>query len=173
MDTEPETNWYAVHSKARREDLAAAGVTELGVEVFLPRIKREVPVGGNWREVAWPLFPGYFFTRFNAPVLLDAILRVRGVLNVVGNSHFPIPLAEEVIAEIQQRVRTDGFIHLESKSLSPGDQVKIESGPCAGWIGRVERELDGNQRVSILLDVLQQSRVLVNKRALTLLAPRA
>jgi transcriptional antiterminator RfaH len=169
MDIWEQTNWYVVHAKAYRENLAAASVGALDVEVFLPRVKRDQMVGGIWRAVARPLFPGYFFARFCPNLLLDAIRRARGVLSVLGTSRVPVPLADEVICEIHNRTRPDGFIRLESRPFRPGDRVAIEQGPLAGWIGRVEREWDDRRRVSILLETVQQSRVLVEKRSLSLL----
>lgn len=170
LDGWREPNWFVIHSKSGRETLAAAGVAELDAEVFLPRIKREQPVGGVWRAIARPLFPGYFFAYFRPLLTLDSVRSVRGVLRVVGAGRCPIPLAENVILEIRQRVQEDGFICLEPQSFAAGDRVLIDEGPFAGWIGRVEREWDDHKRVAILLEALQQSRMLVEKRTLSLLA---
>src|SRR5215207_2976218 len=41
-----EANWFAVQAKPHRENLAAASISNLEIEVFLPRIKQEQLVCG-------------------------------------------------------------------------------------------------------------------------------
>jgi transcriptional antiterminator RfaH len=164
MDIWRETNWFAVQSKPRQENLAAAGVSECDVEVFLPKVRQEQMVCGIERLVIKPLFTGYFFARFSPVLILDTIRYIRGVLRVVGNAAFPIPLNEEIISAIRGRVESDGFIRLEETRFQPGDRVTIEQGPLAGWIGKVEHEWDDGKRVAILLEAIEQARVLVKRR---------
>ena len=167
MDFWNQTNWYAVQAKPCRENLAAASVTELGVAVFLPRIEQEQPIGGVWRHVVKPLFPGYFFAHFCPLISLNVVRSAFGVLRVVAGRRFPIPLEDDVIAAIQDRVQVDGFVRLKTRPFQPGDNVTIEKGPLAGWMGEVERELDCGRRVALFLNVLQQARVVIEKRWLT------
>jgi transcriptional antiterminator RfaH len=170
MDFWSETNWFAVQTKPQRENLAAGSLAELDLMVFLPRIRQEQLVCGFERTVTKPLFPGYLFARFSPVLFLEAIRFARGVLRVVGNPACPIPVDEEIIFTIRDRVQPDGFIRLERSTFRPGDQVIIEQGPLAGWMGQVERECDDGRRVRILLDAIQQARVLVEVRRLTLAA---
>jgi transcription antitermination factor NusG len=118
---------------------------------------------GFARLVTKPLFPGYFFAQFCPLLSYEAVRYAHGVLRVVGDSRFPIPVKPEVIASIRARVQADGFIRLQAKPFMPGDSVTIGQGPLAGWIGRVERESDDGKRVAILLGVLKQARMLVRK----------
>lgn len=168
MDYSYETNWYTLQSKPRRESLAAASVSEFEIEVFLPRIRQAQVVCGVERLVTKPLFGGYFFARFCPSLLLESVRYARGVLRVVGSAHFPIPLDEEIIAAIRDRIEPDGFIRLEASRFEPGDQVIIEQGPLAGWMGKVQHELDDGRRVMILLEAIKQARVLVERRCLAL-----
>src|SRR5262245_48983880 len=149
MDFWRETNWYAVQTKPYHEKLAEVSVANLDAEVFLPRIRREQLVGGFPRFVIRPLFPGYFFVRFCPVVSLDAVQHAHGVTRVVGTKRFPIPLDLVIIASIRGRVQPDGFISTEARTIEPGKKVVIEQGSLAGWMGRVERELDDGRRVSI------------------------
>lgn len=164
MDFWCETNWYAVQSKPHQESLAAVGVAKLDIEVFLPKIRREQFVCGVPRLVSKPLFVGYFFARFCPLISFDAVRYARGVLRVVGTSRCPIPLDQEIISSIKERVQADGFIQFETKPLVVGDKVTIEQGPLAGWMGEVEREWDDGKRVAILLEAVSKVRVLIEKR---------
>lgn len=170
MDVWQEINWFAVQAKPYRENLAAASVAKLDVEVFLPRIKQEQMVCGVVRIVTKPLFTGYFFARFSPLLSLDGVHYARGVLRVLGTSRFPIPVEQAIVASIQQRVQSDGFIRIEKERFQPGDKVIAEQGLLAGWMGCVERELDDGKRVSILLDAISKARVLIEKRWLTRVA---
>ncbi len=168
-----ETNWFAVQAKPYRETLAAASVSKLDLEVFLPRIRQEQMVGGIWRSVIKPLFPGYFFSRFCPVVSAEAIGCARGVLRVVGTREFPIPIGQEIIAEIQSRIEPDGCAAPRSRRFQPGDNVTIEHGPLEGLMGRVEQETDDGKRVAIFLEALSQARVLIEKRWLSTPEARA
>jgi hypothetical protein len=92
LDFWQSTSWFAVQSKSRQEDLAAARLAKLDLEVFLPQIREEKPVRRGVRRVTKALFPGYFFTRFCPFESLDTV-RYTHVLRVVGSARFPIPVA--------------------------------------------------------------------------------
>jgi transcriptional antiterminator RfaH len=170
MDLWRETNWFAVQTKPNQEQLAVTAVSRLDVEVFFPRIKQEYSAGGTRRVATKPLFRGYFFARLCPFVLLDAVRYARGVLRLVGTSSFPIPIEAEIIASIRERVSDDGFVSLETRTFRPNDNVRIEEGLLAGWMGKVEREWDDGKRVLILLEAIHTARLLIEKRGLTLTA---
>jgi transcription antitermination factor NusG len=83
---------------------------------------------------------------------------------VVNAGRIPIPVSEEAIQEIQDRIQEDGLIRIQPPILAPGVRVKIQSGPFEGMMGRVERELDDHKRVAIFLEALFNARVLIERR---------
>ena len=166
MDFGRDTNWFAIQAKPHQESLAAASVARLDLEVFLPRIRCEQYVCGVSRAVSKPLFVGYFFARFCPVISFDSVRYTWGVLRVLGTGAGPIPLGDEVISSIKQRVASDGFIPLVSKSFAVGEKVEILEGPFAGWMAEVEREWDDGKRVSILLEVINKARLLIGKHCL-------
>src|SRR6266567_273660 len=82
-----DLQWFAIHAKRSREDFAASNIAALDVEVFLPKIKT-----GRIVDSGTPLFPGYFFARFCPEQSLNGVKCARGVLQVVGSTHCPIPV---------------------------------------------------------------------------------
>jgi transcriptional antiterminator RfaH len=162
-----EPGWFALRAKPRRENFAVTNVNALGVETLLPRVKVERLIRGAARMAAKPLFSGYFFARFCPEHAFESVKHSRGVLQVVSSGRMPIPVPDNVIGEIQDRVQADGFIKIWRQSLKPGDQVSILDGPFEGIMGRVERELDDGRRVAILLETLLNARVLIERRWLT------
>lgn len=163
MDFSEETNWFAIHTKPHQEQLAAARLRQLDLEVFLPRLRQDQFVCGVPRLVTKPLFPGYLFARYCPLVSGEAVRYVPGVLRVVGSSKSLIPLEPEIIASIRERIQSDGFVRLQPPKFRPGEKVRIEHGPFAGWMAEVEHEWDDGRRVAILLGVLQQARLVIDR----------
>ena len=159
-----DTNWFALHTKPRRENFASTNVSRLGIEPFLPLLKAERLVHGAARTIIKPLFPGYFFARFRPEDFLESVECSRGVLRVVSSGRFPIPVDDEIVRDIQNRAGEDGLIRILPQSFKSGDRVSIQGGPFDGMMGRVERELDDGRRVAILLETLWCSRVLIERR---------
>src|SRR5215472_5979633 len=91
-----DINWFALHTKPRRENFAVTNVSALGVESFLPRLKTERSVHGVARAIIKPLFPGYFFARFRPEDSLDSVECSRGVLGVISSGRFPIPVEDQI-----------------------------------------------------------------------------
>jgi transcriptional antiterminator RfaH len=164
LDIWGRSHWFAIHAKTRRENFAVTNVNALNVKILFPRLKVGRLVRGVAMMAVKPLFPGYFFARFCPRDSLELVERARGVLRVISAGRFPIPVEDEIVREIQERVEEDGLITAHQRSLKPGEAVSIQEGPFEGLIGRVERELDDGRRVAILLETLLRARVLIEKR---------
>jgi len=168
IDIWNQTNWHAIQTKPSREDFAAANVGALGVEFLLPKAMKERWVRGCLQRIVKPLFSGYLFARFCPARSLDSVRCSRGVLRVLSSGLYPIPVEEDVIAQIHMRAEMDGCIRLlPTLSLQPGTLVTIENGPFQGFVGSVEREWDDGKRVMLLLEAMQHARVLVDRRCLS------
>jgi hypothetical protein len=57
---------------------------------------------------------------------------------------------------------------LVERPFSAGDPVRITAGPLAGWSGIFDSELSDIQRVVILVETLQQGRVVIRRDCLEL-----
>jgi transcriptional antiterminator RfaH len=159
-----DVSWFAIQTKPRHESFAVKNIEKLGIEVLLPRIRFERLIRGTVRSGTKPLFPCYFFSRFCPEAAFESVKASRGVLRVVNSGRFPIPVPEDVIWEIQDRIEEDGFIKIRPRVLAPGTLVTIQNGPFEGMMGKVERELDDRKRVAIFLETLFNARVLIERR---------
>jgi len=159
-----QSHWFAIHAKTRRENFAVTNLLALSVKVLFPQLKAERLVRGVARAAVKPLFPGYFFARFCPRDSLELVERAHGVLRVVSSGRYPIPIENEVVAEIQERIEEDGLITFSRQSFRPGQAVSIQGGPFEGLMGKVERESDDGKRVMILLETLWRARVLMEKQ---------
>ena len=164
-----DTQWFAIQARPCAEAAAEFSLRTLSIETFLPLIRR--PIRHATRRVrlaARAFFPGYLFARFCATDSLRTVSYCRGVVRVLGASNRPKPVEDSIIASIRARIDADGFVGLEQRRPGVTDCVRIVSGPLAGWSGVFERELSDSQRVVILIDTLQQGRVVLSRDDLEL-----
>jgi transcriptional antiterminator RfaH len=167
IDFWKRASWFAVQTKSHQESFAAARVAKQNLKIFLPQVRDQRPIRSGVRNITKALFPGYFFTRFCPLESLEAVRHTHGVLRVVGSGRIPIAVGSEIISSIQARIHPDGLIRLTAREFQPGERVAIEHGPFEGMMGRVEREPDGRERVTILLEELLHARVSVEKTCLS------
>lgn len=163
------THWFAVQARSRAEAAAEFGLQSLSIETLLPLVRRPLR---HARRVARyrvrALFPGYLFARFCVAESLRAVSFSRGVVRVLGAGAHPIPVEDSIIASIRERMGEDGCVALDERRFGIRDCVRITSGPLAGWSGVFERELSDSQRVVILIETLQQGRVVISRDLLEL-----
>jgi transcriptional antiterminator RfaH len=166
VDHDPQ--WYVVHTNPKQEDRAYSNLRCWGVETLHPKLKtrRVNEFSGASTYVTKPLFPRYIFAKFDARKQLAKISFTRGVHHVVSFGGQPTPVEEDVIQIISSRIDDNGFVKLGDQ-LKPGDKVVIKAGPLRDFQGVFERELNDNERISVLLTTISyQGRVVVSRDVL-------
>ena len=160
-----EMHWFAIQTRPHAEAAAESNLRALPVETFLPLARRPVRHATRGpRLVLRPLFPGYLFARFCAARSLRAVAYSRGVLRVLGGApDRPWPMDDAIVATIRARLGAEGFVELRERPFSCGDSVRVTAGPLAGWSGIFDCELSDAERVVILIETLQQGRVLIRR----------
>jgi len=160
-------HWYAVHTKARDEQLAEENLQRQGFNTFLPRIKAARRRRGRWHEVIEPLFPGYLFIRLDL-LLQDSspIRSTRGALGLVRFGTDPAVVPDELVAQLLANASDEAGVVRQEYLFQPGDQVQILSGPFTGLPARILAET-GEERVQLLLDLLgRANKVLISRHQL-------
>jgi transcriptional antiterminator RfaH len=156
--------WFAIQTHPGTEGMAASRLQTLPVETLLPLTRKRIRHATRAARIAVrPLFPGYLFGRFSPATSLRAVKYSRGVLRVVGAADRPSPVEDAIVASIRARVGADGCIELTERPLTAGDAVRISAGPLIGWAGIFDSELSDAQRVVILIETLQQGRVVIRR----------
>lgn len=143
--------WYVVNTKPRNEERAANNLTNGGIEVLAPRIKLRKYKDGKFIYVVEPMFPSYIFVRFHPVDDFRMVKYARGVKTIVHFGEKIVPLQDEMIEFIKSRL-DNGVASIEKQKISKGERILIKDGPFRGLSGIFESELDGKERVSILLD---------------------
>lgn len=156
-----EPRWYAACTRSRHEKSVAERLARNSVEAFVP-IYEAVRRWRNGRHrVQVPLFSGYTFVRI---ALRDRmhILKVPGVVRLVGFHGMPVPLPEGEIERLR-RALTIGTKAEPHRFLTVGRRVRIIVGPLAGNEGILVRRR-GDFHVVLSIDLIQRS-ILVDVEA--------
>jgi transcriptional antiterminator RfaH len=169
MTTTDEMQWFAIQSRPNAEAAVEAQLRALPVETLLPLARRAVRHATRRPQIVLrPLFPGYLFARFCAAISVRTVRYSRGVLRVLGSAERPWPVEDSIVADIRARIGTNGCVELNERPFGAGDAVRITAGPLAGWAGVFDSHLAGTERVVILIDTLQQGRVVLRRDYLEL-----
>lgn len=166
-DASASSRWYAVRTRPRQEERAAANLSGWNVEAFCPFMAHKLARGPE------PLFPGYIFARFSYEAMLRKICFTRGVASVVSFGGVPSPVEDGIIALIRSRIEHGNVVRI-APEFNPGDRVRITSGALANFVGIFERDLPESERVRILLtSVTYNARIEVERFRLARLSSNA
>lgn len=149
--------WYVVQCKPKQCTRAKEHLDNQAYISFLPLITTEQIRHGKRQKLSEPLFPGYLFIQLNELTDNWAPIRsTRGVARVVSFNNRPQPVPDSIIEALQQRVNQQSC----QATLQAGDPIRITQGPFAN-IEAIFSAYDGDERVVILLKLLQQQQKLV------------
>ena len=146
-------NWYVIHAKPRQESVALLNLQREKIETFFPQLRRKRTIRRVRKWVTGPLFPGYFFARFDASLDGRLVRYANGVINVVSFGGKPTVVEPGIITAIKEYALGD-VVTVQATSLRQGDHVEIQTGPFRGLQGIFEREMSDSARVVVLLQVL-------------------
>ena len=149
-------NWYAIHAKPRQESVAVLSLQREKVETFFPQLRRKRTIRRVRKWVTGPLFPGYFFARFDVQRDARLVRYASGVIKVVSFGDQPAIVEDAIIEAIQQHAE-ENVVTVSPLPFKPGDVVEIQTGPLRGFQGVFEREMSDQERVVVLLDTLATS----------------
>ena len=153
------TPWYAVHTLARKEALAAWSLKRLGYEVVFLHYFGRTKHARKTQRVLRPLFPRYIFCGVPNAHTVNEINRSHGVAAVVHLGEEPLPIPPDVIDELRSRGNASGLVPHEAETGTErrlryrrGQQVRITTGPLEGLMAVVA--LDAGHQVRVWLDFI-------------------
>jgi transcriptional antiterminator RfaH len=163
-----DARWYLIHSKTRQEGVAESNLRRLGVETFCPRF-RASKLNRSKAQSEEVLFPGYLFIKVEMSTEYRKVTYAHGVLRVVKFGSTPAVVEEDIIAAIRERAHKGLVVLPPPSSLKTGQIVRIHKGPFRGFEAIFEKELNGSQRVALLMKTLAfQGRVVVDRHCVGL-----
>lgn len=152
-----QPRWYVIQCKPRQDARARENLERQGFSCYLPTRKVEKLQHGRKLTVEESLFPGYLF--INLDVLNNnwyPIRSTRGVSQIVRVREHPLPVQDEIIGMIRQRLESDPH---QVPYLQPGQRVVITAG-CFSQFEAIFIANDGDERVTLLMNILQREQTL-------------
>jgi len=146
-------NWFAIWTRSRHEQVVREQLERKQIETFLPTITRWSHWKDRRKKVAWPLFPGYCFARFDPGSRLS-ILRCAGVVNIVSFDGEPAPIAPHQIDSIRRLVEVD-LLYDPCPLIREGMMVEVVHGPLRGVVGHLVRK-GSRARLVLSVDLIGQ-----------------
>jgi transcriptional antiterminator NusG len=151
-----ESNWYAVHTKARHEKRVAAQFEEKRVCTFLPLLNQIHRWSDRRRKVEVPMFGCYAFVRMAQTVEERLkVLRTPGVLGFVGSERQGTPIPDEQIETLQTAIR-ENIPCFPYPFIRAGRRVRIRGGSLDGVEGILVRQ-GADQSLVVSMELLRRS----------------
>lgn len=147
-------SWYAIRTRHRHEKKAADELMRRAIDTYLPLYGTLRKWKNGRHLVHMPLFPGYAFVRIASRDRLD-VLRVPGVVDLVGSNGRPIPVEEAEITSLRQAL-AQGKCAEPHPFITRGRRVCIMAGPLAGLQGIVVRR-KGHVQVVVSIELIRRS----------------
>jgi transcription elongation factor/antiterminator RfaH len=148
------TQWYVLHSKPLKEALLWEQLSLQNIESYYPCVRVQ-PISAHARRVK-PYFPGYIFGHVDLEKTnLSTLQWMPGAAGIVAFGGIPSSVPEHVIVAIRRRVDEINAAGGELfHDLKAGDIVTIREGPFSGYDAIFDARLSGEERVRVLLQLL-------------------
>ena len=148
-------DWYCIYTKPKREQRAIEQVGALlGYEVYFPKITRKRTIQRVRREVSSPLFPRYFFCRFEIGIGYRAVRYAHDVLDIVSFGGVPMSVANDLIEQLKTWEASERAAVQVGFAFTPGERVSVLGGPMRGVEATILEDKNEDERVAILLWIL-------------------
>lgn len=142
--------WYVAQLKPNGLSLAERNLNRQGYRTFCPRIRATRRRRDRFLTAQEPMFPGYLFVGLDPKQgAWRPIRSTLGVSRLVSFGEAPCAVPDALI----ECLRAHGTPSEGPAELSPGDTVRVLTGPFAEFVAQVEA-LAPDRRVWVLLDVL-------------------
>jgi len=153
--------WYVVHTYSGYENKVRANLekrvesmnmTEKIFRIVVPTEEEVEYKDGKKKINKRKIYPGYVMVE----MIMDdeswyVVRNTPGVTGFVGSGSKPIPLQEE---EIQNILKHMGMEEVRPKvQFQPGQSIRVNSGPFAGFIGMVEEVMFDRNKLRVLVSM--------------------
>lgn len=148
-------NWYCIHTRPQKEESTRQYYEDsLGIETYYPKLREQRVIRRVRRVVTRPLFPRYFFCRFEPAVHYRAVRYAPDVIDIVHFGSAPTVVPDRLIADLRNWAGDALDVSTLRSPLHTGDVVIIGEGPLMGMHAVVQHEMSDSDRVAVLLSFL-------------------
>src|SRR5262245_45739503 len=160
--------WYIIQTKPHKEGWVESVLKALLPDVYLPRIVERVRAGRTMQRRVSPMFPSYLFARLSIDYLGKTVRYTYGVRDFVRFGGLAQPVAPEIVEAIRSRIGPEGVYSPPPARFQAGQRLQINDGPLRGLDVVFEREMNGPERVAVLLAEVQlAARIILESNVLS------
>lgn len=145
-------NWYVLYTKSRQEKKVAEQLSELGIEVFCPCLKKVKQWSDRKKVIEEPLFRSYVFVH-TMDHERERAFQAYGAVRYLYWLQKPAVVKDKEIDSIKDFLGEFDHSEIEVKEFGPEDRVRIKSGPLSDTEGIIQKA--GHNYVEVLVEALQ------------------
>ena len=128
----------------------------LGINSYLPLMKKRRKWRNRTIESSVPLFSGYIFLQVNRLTYIQ-VLNIQGVIRFLTNNGKLCRVRESEITEVRRVERLNQQYQIERVSyFEKGNKVSISNGPFSGFEGEIV-ERKGKYRLLVRLKSIREA----------------
>ncbi len=152
-EREQDAKWYIVHTYSGHENKVKRNIENLVenrgfkddiFEVMVPTMEEMADTKNGKQLKERKMFPGYVLIKMIINDVTWYLVRnTRGVTGFVGPGSKPVPLTDRET----QRLGMRSAKAVAPVDVSPGDNVKIISGPFMDFVAKVESVSDDRKKI--------------------------
>jgi len=147
--------WYALRCKSNMEFIVNEQLKAKLIPNYLP-VYTVKPVNSRSHTIR-PYFPGYLFVNDEPEKLYaERVFLLRGVIGLVQFGGIPAPIRPNLIEAVRRNINK---LNLEQKQAHSGfvegEAVLVEDSVIGQLEGVFEKCINGRERVSVLLRMMQ------------------
>ncbi|MBX7148147.1 hypothetical protein K1X76_03605 [bacterium] len=147
--------WFVIKTKSHRELDVHNLLTRAHFKSFLPRIRQVQHKLRATHLNVKPLFPGYLFIYidFTNPSNIHLIKYTRGVSHILCAENKPVAVPDEVVNAIKSKMNDKGYVE-QPMTVEKGEKVRVKKGMLADLEGIIEKKSSDDERVIVLLNMI-------------------
>ncbi len=148
-------NWYALRCKSNMEFVVNNQLEAKLIPNYLP-VYAVRPVNPRSHAIK-PYFPGYLFVKAEPEKLYaEKVFLMRGVIGLVHFDGVPASIPPKLIEAVRRQTQQLNLEQKQARSgFKAGDPVLVEDDGVGQLEGIFEKCVNGRERVSVLLKMMQ------------------
>lgn len=153
--TQAKAGWYCFKALPKKEHIAAALLARCdGIDALCPRISYLKKTRRGKVKFIECMFPGYVFVWADLVASYRLIRSVQGIRDVVAFGERIPMLPDAFIMDLRERFGQELEKELPKPVIQVGQDIVVTEGPFKDLQAVVSGEMDGHQRVAVLLEFL-------------------
>lgn len=159
--------WYVIHTYSGYENkvkdsleatVESEGLAEKFGDIFIPTEEVAEIKDGKKSITTKKVFPGYILMQVDLDDKLWYMIKnTPGVTGFVGPGRQPVPIPEEDVQRIMDKMAETGDKPRPKISFETGAKVRIVEGPFQNFTGYISNIDNERGRLKIMVDILGRS----------------